>query len=156
MYRQLGEWFAFGHSDIFYRVTGESAAVTLPSYKQEGIPADAKLVESRVVHTDTWGIPTIFYDEHYMYLRGRSYYGCLGLGDANTQQHMVKVDYLNFFDGKIVDMATYGYNTGIMSLVLTEHGTLYAAGYGGRGLYYMSAGKIGVTASYSTWQKLSQ
>lgn len=154
VYRQNGEWFSFGHSHTFYRVTGESADVTLPSYKQEGIPANAKLAKSHVTHTYTWNIPTVFYDDQFLYVRGRSPYGCLGLGNDDTVQDMVKVDYNLMFDGKIVDMGFYGYAGGVMSLVLTDKGSVYAVGYGGRGLYYLEMGLNGTTHSYSLWRNL--
>lgn len=154
VYRQNGEWFAFGHSHYYYRATSESGDVTVPSYKQEGIPADAKLVETRVVHTDTWVVPTIFYDDQYLYIRGPNSNGCLGLGDKNLAQDMVKVDCAQLFDGKIVDIGYYGYGGGFMGLALTDKGSVYAVGYGGRGLYYLEMGLNGTTSSYSLWRNL--
>lgn len=154
VYRQNGEWFAFGHSNQFYRVTGESSNPTLPSYKQEGIPSDAKIAKSHVLHQLTWNIPTVFYDDQFLYMRGQSPNGCLGLGNTDTVKDMVKVDYNLMFDGKIVDMGFYGYDGNVMSLVLTDRGSVYAVGYGGRGLYYLDMGLRGTTNSYSAWRNL--
>lgn len=155
-YIKDGKWYGFGHSHNYHRVTSESSDVTVPEFEQVGIPLDAKLGENWAVHTETWQQPTVFFDEEFLYIRGTNNYGSLGLGDDVLRKDLVKFNYREVFDGKLIRFAHHGVSAGNSALALTERGSLYAVGYGGRGAFFLKLGNItdNKTASYAVWQHL--
>lgn len=154
LFKKGGQWWGFGHSGSNYRLHSTSTENTMETQSLAEIPIDAKVVEHWTCYTETWRQPTAFYDDQFIYLRGENNYGCMGLGDTTVRKEYVKVDHTAIFDGKIKQIAFHGYSVGDSCLALTERGSLYAVGYGGRGLYYLDLGNFtdNYNASNSLWQ----
>ncbi len=154
--KRNGEWFGFGHNSTYHRLTGENSAATVELTSLGDVPSDVKLVPQGTTYTESWRQPTAFYDDEFLYLRGANNSGCMGLGDKDTRKELEVVNYVGVFDGKIKQISYHGYSASDCCLVLTEHGTLYVAGYGGRGAFYIVQGNtVGdMLASYATWQRV--